>query len=248
MTRANVISLLLVVILVSGCLSKNDRSDFTPVQVIQTALGTKDRLTPLDPIYFKKVGDSKLDNLIVLNPRVLLQKIIGFGCALTEASSFVFSTMNEDLKQRTLDLYWSPRGLNYTIGRMPMNSCDFALGTYSCDDTYYDYDLKEFSIKRDGLFKLPLAQRVVNTTKLHHGQPLKLFLSPWSPPAWMKTNKNMEGSGKPIGLINNTLTLNSWALYYSKYITEYGKQGVPFWGLTVQNEPGVYLLGFFLII
>jgi len=28
-----------------------------------------------------------------------------------------------------------------------------------------------------------------------------------------------------------------WADYYCRYIQEYAKEGVPIWGLTVQNEP-----------
>ena len=207
------------------------------IQVIQTAQNTNDRLTPIDSISFKKTIPNMNDNLVLLNPKDKKQKIIGFGCAMTEASSFVFSTMNEDVKRQILDLYWSPKGLNYTVGRIPMNSCDFSLGTYSCDDVNGDYDLKYFNINRDKLFKYPLVSRVVNNTRTFNGKPLKLFLSPWSPPAWMKINNDMNGSSTPIGLINETRILDSWALYYSKYITAYKNLGVPFWGLTVQNEP-----------
>ncbi|KAG2389544.1 hypothetical protein C9374_014104 [Naegleria lovaniensis] len=223
------------------------------IRVIQTAQHTSDRLTPVAPLYFKKRNDVRASfdpsriqqrqgntdepNIVLLNPNHLLQKIIGFGCAITESASFVFSTMNERLKQDILNLYWSPSGLNYTIGRIPMNSCDFALGTYSCDDTANDFELKDFSIQRDKLYKLPMALRVVNTTATFHGKPLKLFLSPWSPPAWMKTNHDMNGSGLPLGLINNTQVLKSWALYFSKYVEAYKREGINFWGLTVQNEP-----------
>jgi len=77
----------------------------------------------------------------------------------------------------------------------------------------------------------PLIKRALNASVL----PVKLFGSPWSPPAWMKTNNQMDGSGFP-GLIQDLKIFASWALYLSKTITEYAKIGINFWGLTIQNE------------
>jgi glucosylceramidase len=59
-----------------------------------------------------------------------------------------------------------------------------------------------------------------------------LFASPWSPPAWMKSNNDMLHGGrlKPE-------YYSSWANYYVKFIKAYQSQGIPVWGLTVQNEP-----------
>ncbi|KAL9655934.1 hypothetical protein ABK040_007555 [Willaertia magna] len=47
----------------------------------------------------------------------------------------------------------------------------------------------------------------------------------------------MNGSSKPIGLMNVSQILDSWSLFYSKFITEYRKEGINFWGFTIQNEP-----------
>lgn len=67
-------------------------------------------------------------------------------------------------------------------------------------------------------------------------QHINLFLTPWSPPAWMKTNGQMDGSNAP-GLIQRPEIFTSWALFFSKFITAYQQRGINFWGLTVQNEP-----------
>jgi glucosylceramidase len=61
---------------------------------------------------------------------------------------------------------------------------------------------------------------------------ITLFGSPWSPPAWMKTNNDILHGGKL-----KPECMNSWANYYVKFIQEYKKQGINIWGLTVQNEP-----------
>ena len=62
--------------------------------------------------------------------------------------------------------------------------------------------------------------------------PLKLLASPWSPPAWMKTNGEMNNGGKLKSEYRH-----AWAKYYCKYIEAYEKDGVPIWGVSVQNEP-----------
>lgn len=64
------------------------------------------------------------------------------------------------------------------------------------------------------------------------GGKLTLFVSPWSPPAWMKDNDNMLQGGK----LKQELA-QSWADYYVKFIKTYQSQGIPIWGLSVQNEP-----------
>jgi glucosylceramidase len=45
----------------------------------------------------------------------------------------------------------------------------------------------------------------------------------------------MDGSAVPVGLTD--VSQETWALYYSKFITAYKQLGVSIWGLTVQNEP-----------
>ena len=62
--------------------------------------------------------------------------------------------------------------------------------------------------------------------------PVQIMASPWSPPAWMKTNGQMNHGGKLKEEFRDT-----WAIYYCKYINAYEKEGIPIWGISVQNEP-----------
>jgi glucosylceramidase len=59
----------------------------------------------------------------------------------------------------------------------------------------------------------------------------KIIASPWTAPPWMKDNKKWIG-GKLLPEYNHT-----WALYFSKYIDAYKKEGIGIWGITVENEP-----------
>ncbi len=61
---------------------------------------------------------------------------------------------------------------------------------------------------------------------------LKLFVSPWSPPGWMKDTGRMNRGGKLLPGCRE-----AWALYYARFIQALEADGVPVWGLTVQNEP-----------
>ena len=65
---------------------------------------------------------------------------------------------------------------------------------------------------------------------------LKFFGSPWSAPAWMKTNGKMQGKGSLKGKAGDKYH-KAWALYFVKFLEAYEKNGVKIWGLTAQNEP-----------
>ena len=74
------------------------------------------------------------------------------------------------------------------------------------------------------------------------GYELKMFASPWSPPAWMKLPvegatpaRSMLTSATPNGL--DPKHSRAWANYFSRFIAAYRKQGIDLWGVTVQNEP-----------
>ena len=120
-------------------------------------------------------------------------------------------------------------GHGYRLCRTHINSCDFSVGNYAYTEVDGDIDLKHFSIDHDREYLIPL----IHAAKEAAGdQPIKLLASPWSPPAWMKTNGQMTGGGKLKPEYRD-----AWARYYCRYIDEYEKEGIPIWGLTVQNEP-----------
>jgi glucosylceramidase len=166
---------------------------------------------------------------IVVDTTRRFQTHLGFGGAFTEAAATVWQALPEPAREQLLrDCFDPVHGHGYTLGRVHINSCDFALGNYAHVERPGDFALDSFSIERDRRALLPFiraAQRVA-------GRPLQLLASPWSPPAWMKTNGDMNHGGrlKPE-------CRSAWAQCFVRFIRAYEAEGVPIWGVSVQNEP-----------
>jgi len=175
----------------------------------------------------KNQNESELIEL-KLDINTKFQEIIGFGGAFTEAASYTLDQMSIENRQKVLEAYFDKdNGLNYTIGRVHIHSCDFALENY----TYVvenDEELKTFDISRDYKWVIPM----IKDAEVILGKQISLLASPWSPPAWMKTNNEMNHGGKLLPRYYQT-----WANYYVKFIDEYKKAGLNISSITVQNEP-----------
>jgi glucosylceramidase len=157
------------------------------------------------------------------------QAIDGFGGAFTEAAATTWLKLSEAKQQQVLQAYFDAvQGHGYNMCRVHMNSCDFALGNYAHAPMNGDFALEHFSIDRDRQALLPMikaAQRVAAV-------PIKLLVSPWSPPAWMKDSGQMNHGGKL-----KPECRSAWAQCFVRFIQAYEAEGVPVWGVSVQNEP-----------
>ncbi|TNF63477.1 MAG: glucosylceramidase [Burkholderiales bacterium] len=157
------------------------------------------------------------------------QAIEGFGGAFTEAAAVTWLALPPEARAQFLaDCFDPVRGHGYTLGRVHMNSCDFSLGNYAHVEQPGDFGLAGFSIARDRQALLPFIQAALQVA----GRPVRLLVSPWSPPAWMKTNGEMNHGGrlKPE-------CRAAWAQCYVRFIRAYEAEGVPVWAVSVQNEP-----------
>jgi glucosylceramidase len=192
-----------------------------------TSRGGGERLSGPAPLPPRR-GDPALPQVMV-NPDRRFQTIEGFGGAFTEAAAVTWMKLGAEQRDACLRAYFDPdRGHGYTLCRVHMGSCDFALGSYAHVETPGDVALDGFSIARDRLALLPFIEAAQRAA----GRPLKLLVSPWSPPAWMKTNGRMTGGG---GLLPEYRA--AWARCYGRFIQAYEDHGVPIWGVSVQNEP-----------
>jgi len=199
-----------------------------PVQVFRTAQDTGDRLTKQAPLTFE-VGLEPPTPSILVDSGTRYQEIEGFGGAFTEAAALTFFNMSAARQAEILKAYFDPaQGLGYTLCRTHINSCDFATGNYAYTEVAGDVELEHFDISRDRQALIPLIKQAQQAAS----QPLKLMASPWSPPAWMKTTGLMNYGGKLKPEYRA-----AWARYYCRYVREYEKEGIPIWGLSVQNEP-----------
>lgn len=196
-------------------------------KVIISSKETGEKLKNKEEIKFSK---NPINNpTIKINEEKEYQKIIGFGGAFTEAGAYVLSKLEKEKRKEAISAYFnSETGINYTFCRTHINSCDFSLSNYSYDDVENDVELKEFSIQHDKKLLIPLIKDAIKISE----KELKIFASPWSPPAWMKTNGRMNNGGK---LKKEYYEI--WARYFAKYIKEYKKEGINIWGITLQNEP-----------
>jgi len=198
------------------------------IEVIRTARDTGERLAHGDSLAFDS-SDAGTANSILVDTGTRYQVIEGFGGAFTEAAASTIAKMDPAAQSAMIKAYFDPvEGLGYNLCRTHINSCDFSLGNYALDDMPGDVDLKHFSIEHDQRQIIPLIKSAMQAA----GGSLKLFASPWSPPAWMKTNGEMNHGGKLRAEYRV-----AWARYYARYVSAYAEEGIPFWGLTVQNEP-----------
>jgi len=199
------------------------------ITVYTTAANTQLRLAEGEKLSFSP-GRQPLETepFIIVDPSVSFQSITGIGGALTDASAETFAKLPKDKQQELLTAYYSPgTGIGYTIARTNIQSCDFSSGSYSYIEEG-DSALKTFSVAHDEQYKIPLIKQAMAAA----GGKLKLFVSPWSPPAFMKDNNSViEG-----GHLKREYAA-SWARFYVKFIRTYEAKGIPIWGLSVQNEP-----------
>ena len=199
------------------------------VLVYTTAESTSFRLTPTDTLAFRPSESTSEGKVYVfVDPKKTFQPFIGIGGALTDAAAETFAKLPAARQDELIAAYYSAdRGIGYTLARTNIHSCDFSSESYTYV-TEGDKDLTSFSIAHDLRYRIPLIKRALAAT----GNRLKLFASPWSPPAYMKDNNDMLHGGhlRPE-------FYRAWAIYYTKFIKSYRQAGVPIWGITVQNEP-----------
>ena len=183
---------------------------------------------PMEESILCSVPDEKgrENKLICLLPEVEYQEMEGFGGAFTEAAAVTLKKLSKENQDKVLRLYFSKEeGIGYNIGRIHMNSCDFSEGNYACVEEN-DKTLDSFHIDRDKQAVIPMLRKAMK-----YGG-IQLFMSPWSPPAYMKTNGEMNRGGK---LKEEYREL--WAQCYAKFIEAYRAEGIDIWGISVQNEP-----------
>lgn len=229
--------ILIALMMLVSCSSSNQSTNFINnisvkgkmATVYTTASGTELRLTKTDNLEFKtSLQPLESEVSVFVNPAKQYQSLIGIGGAITDASAEVFAKLSKEKQQEFLNAYYSvDKGIGYSLARTNIHSCDFSSGSYTYVDEG-DKELKTFSIQHDKQFRIPLIKKTIETA----GGKLLLYGSPWSPPAFMKDNNTMLKGGKLLPEF-----YQSWANYYTKFIKAYEIEGIPVWGISVQNEP-----------
>lgn len=166
-------------------------------------------------------------HVVNVYPEITGQQIEGFGGAFTEASTYNYSRLDIAMQEQVIAGYFGKDGLRYNLARTHIHSCDFALGNYTYIEEG-DEKLETFNIEHDRAHMIPM----IKAAMVESDTPIHFLASPWSPPAFMKTNNDMNHGGK---LKKEYYQL--WAEYVVRYIKAYAKEGIRIDAITVQNEP-----------
>ncbi len=175
-------------------------------------------------------GNAALPSIDVVD-NVRYQQIEGFGGSITDSSAWVLSGLSPARQSEILTaLFDRNTGLGLSFLRQPIGASDFALNLYTFDDidpAGTDHPLANFSIDHDRAYILPMlrAARARNPA-------IRIMASPWTAPAWMKTNRSLIGGGRL-----RTDAYATYANYLVRFVQGYAAEGVPIHSLTVQNEP-----------
>ena len=134
---------------------------------------------------------STVNYTINVNEGVKYQQMDGFGASLTDASSWLlFYHLSVSKRLEILRQIFGRDGIRISLLRQPIGATDFAWNQWSFDDTTNnidDFNMSSFSLWREDAYIRPILDQAV---AIDRGR-VKLFATPWSPPAWMKSQKNM---------------------------------------------------------
>jgi glucosylceramidase len=207
-------------------------------------------MTPLPPMAYVTSDDLKqalsptpvtrgattADVTITVDATTTYQAMVGFGASLTDSSSFVMASYlsSSGLHDVLVKLFDPAAGVGLNFLRQPMGATDFSsVGNFSYDDTANDTTLAQFNITQDLKATIPILKQALTIDP-----GLFIMATPWSPPAWMKLNQSMNGSGSAPG--NPGLAGNAYgplAQYFVKLVQAYAHEGIIINAVTPQNEP-----------
>ena len=189
-------------------------------------------------------------SVVGLYPDYTFQKLEGWGCAMTETSCYLLSRMSPETRREALSRWFGPEGMDARFIRIHIDSCDYSLTEYQAvADPIADPELNTFSIDRDRQYILPVVKEALSMA----GGPVKVLLSPWSPPWQWKTppefsqndasvyggaeyNVDTTKPGRCFGGRLKKEYYGSWAKYLVKFIQAYQAEGIPVGMLSIQNE------------
>jgi glucosylceramidase len=168
---------------------------------------------------------------IIVDDKITYQTIIGLGSSLEHSTCYNISLLPLERQEKVLEsIVDAEKGIGMNLMRICFGTADFTASPwYSYNDTpngQPDSELKHFSIEKDKKYVLPVLKLAVKINP-----HLKFFASPWSPPAWMKSNKNICG-----GRINPKYYA-PFAEYLARSVEAYQAEGIDIIAITIQNEP-----------
>lgn len=172
--------------------------------------------------------------VITIDPAQTYQQIDGFGAAVTGSSAYLIKNLSTTKRNALVQELFDPNaGIGISYVRLTIGASDFSLEDYTYNDMpagQTDFNLQNFSLSKDADVINVMKQIVSVNPDIH------VMGSPWSAPAWMKTN----GSLKYVNGQTNKLKTDCYGVYadyFVKYIQGYAAEGITIEAVTPQNEP-----------
>lgn len=162
-------------------------------------------------------------------PGKTLQTLTGFGGCFNEMGWDALGFLSEAERAAVIaDLFAPGAGLSLGLGRLPIGSNDYSLSRYTYDDGAADPTLERFSIDHDRQNLIPYVKAAQAANPA-----LRFWASSWTPPPWMKTNLAYDSGS----MRDDPGVYAAYAVYLSRFVEDYGKEGIAIDAVAVQNEP-----------
>ena len=220
--------IILTILFAAGCTTARPLSP-APAEMWLTTADETQKLSPQPPQ--GTAGPATGNETVTIDTTKHFQKMHGFGAAMTDASALLISNLPDDKRNAIMTELFGrgPNGLGLSFTRLTVGASDFSTSDYSYDDTpgnVPDPELRYFSIDPAKKYVLPRVREA-----LAINPDLLVMISPWSPPAWMKTTKSLiQGQLVPQ-------YYPAFANYLARTVEGFGREGVPVSMITIQNEP-----------
>jgi glucosylceramidase len=229
------VTILIMATWLAGCVNKqtepslSQAKEFSSGEVYVTAQGTDYQLSKTGDLRFVTFGQPKeTQPFVYVNENITFQTFEGIGGAVTDASAETFAKLPQQKQKEFLTSCFDQKeGIGYSIVRVNIAGCDFSSASYDYV-TESDTLLKSFTISHDEKYRIPMILSI----RKDYVKDLLLFASPWSPPAWMKSNNDVLHGGVLLEKYKQV-----WANHFVKFIDAYSAKGVPVWAVSTQNEP-----------
>ncbi|RZK23767.1 MAG: glucosylceramidase [Hymenobacter sp.] len=169
------------------------------------------------------------DPAIVVDTTQTYQTMDGFGYCLTGGSAYVMSQMSASSRAALIKELFATDSTSLGVSylRVSIGASDLNSSVYTYDDAGTpDPTLAGFSLAPDQAYVIPVLKEILATNP-----NIKILGSPWTAPAWMKTNNGFVGGS----LLPQYY--DAYARYFVKYVQGMQAQGIAIDALTVQNEP-----------
>lgn len=196
-----------------------------------TTMDQSQLLYPLPADSLRPVQDGMPGATISLDTATSYQEMDGFGYTLTGGSALHLQGMTAAARQAILEELFGAgdrrlaiRYLRVSIGASDLDEYPWSYNDLPAGET--DPELNRFSLAYDTLYLLPTLKEI-----LAIAPDVKIMGSPWSPPAWMKDNKDTRGGS----LLKEYYP--AYARYFVKYLEAMAAEGIRIDAVTVQNEP-----------